>query len=464
VQLADDRARVLLVDGEARWEFRYLRNALTRDPRVAVESVVFHQPAPGTASSPTYGTALPEAPTTSASGADPLGGFDAVVVGDVDPGDVTPEVWERLERYVADRGGTLIFSPGPRFWPGLQGRNETVRKLLPVLDPAPVAVDPNGVDPAHPSLPPGTAVVPSAEALAEANIWPMLQLASDPEQGRVLWAGLPGLPWALAGKGKPGATVLATAGAGSSAPAVLAAQPYGLGKVLWVGTDSTWRWRHRVGDAYHHRFWGQAVRWAAAGKLAAGNAFVRFGPARGRISEGETVTLQARIAEGVPGVSPDLLIAARIFRAGSKPSDSKAVAVVPLRAAAGRPRTFEGTTPALPAGSYVVRLDAPQVAEALGLGTSKNEPEAALEVVARDTTERVELAAARAPLEQLATATGGRVVADHDAHQLPPLLRGRTVTTTRTAETPLWDHPAALSLFFALLTVEWVARKRVGLP
>ena len=44
VQVADDKARVLLVDGEARWEFRYLRNALARDPRVAVEAVVFHQP------------------------------------------------------------------------------------------------------------------------------------------------------------------------------------------------------------------------------------------------------------------------------------------------------------------------------------------------------------------------------------------------------------------------------------
>ncbi|MEO6808460.1 MAG: hypothetical protein ABI353_05050, partial [Isosphaeraceae bacterium] len=31
VQVADDKAHVLLIDGEARWEFRYLRNALVRD-------------------------------------------------------------------------------------------------------------------------------------------------------------------------------------------------------------------------------------------------------------------------------------------------------------------------------------------------------------------------------------------------------------------------------------------------
>ena len=91
-------------------------------------------------------------------------------------------------------------------------------------------------------------------------------------------------------------------------------------------------------------------------------------------------------------------------------------------------------------------------------------PEASLEVTARDTSERVELAADRDPLDRLATATGGRVFPDFDAAQLPPLLRSRTKETTRTEETPLWDHPATLLLFFAILTVEWVTRKRVGLP
>ena len=52
IQVADDKARVLLVDGEARWEFRYLYNALKRDPRVAVEAVIFRSP--GLAQVPTH--------------------------------------------------------------------------------------------------------------------------------------------------------------------------------------------------------------------------------------------------------------------------------------------------------------------------------------------------------------------------------------------------------------------------
>ncbi len=61
IQVADDKARVLVVDGEARWEFRYLFNALKRDPRVAVEAVVFRQPR-FNASIDTYKDALPPPP------------------------------------------------------------------------------------------------------------------------------------------------------------------------------------------------------------------------------------------------------------------------------------------------------------------------------------------------------------------------------------------------------------------
>lgn len=465
VQVADDRARVLLVDGEARWEFRYLRNALARDPRVNVEAVVFHQPKTGLGADNTFAYAAsipPRPPSAAGATGDPLGAFDLIVIGDLNPSDATPELWARLDAYVAERGGTLVLAPGPRNGPGMAS-TEAARKLLPVLDPKVVLVDPSGADPQHPGLPPGAAFEPTAEAVADASAWPMLQLASEPEESRKRWTALPRLPWLMAGKPKPGATALAGAGGDPSA-AVFATQPYGLGKVLWIGTDGTWRWRHRVGDAYHHRFWGQIVRWAAAGKLAAGNSYVRFGPTTPRPGEGEPVRIQARVAEGVAGVRPDLLIAARIFRAGPNPGE--AVAVVPLRPVTGQPRTFEGLAPSLPQGAYVIRLDAPGMAEALALNQSPpaTPPEATVEVVARDTPERVELAATRDPLDRLAAATGGKVLADYEADQIPALLKARKKETVRTEETPLWDQPVSLLLFFGILTVEWVARKRAGLP
>jgi hypothetical protein len=103
----------------------------------------------------------------------------------------------------------------------------------------------------------------------------------------------------------------------------------------------------------------------------------------------------------------------------------------------------------------------PQLAEALHLDPA---PKARLDVIARQTSEDIELSAARDPLDRLAGATGGRVFTDYEAGQLAPLLRARTRTVTRTEETPLWDQPIALIVFFGIMTVEWVTRKRLGLP
>ena len=240
-----------------------------------------------------------------ASETDALGAYDAIFVGDVEPAVMASEVWARLESFVARRGGTLVLCAGPRAWPAAILGVDAVRRLLPVLDPRPVSFDPASVDQTHPGLAAGRRhqarrggrVVADAPARCHSRV----------EPGRL--GGPSALPWALAGRAKPGATTLAAIEGAESGgtSAVIAAQPYGLGKVLWVGTDATWRWRFRVGDTYHHRFWGQVVRWAAAGKLAVGDEWVRFGPDRSKVPEGESPRLTARFADDVAGAVPTFL-------------------------------------------------------------------------------------------------------------------------------------------------------------
>ncbi len=450
IQVSDDKARVLLVDGQARWEFRYLRNALLRDPRIALETVVFRQPETTGSSKPSYEATLPPQPESAGNNPDPLGRFDVVVLGDVDPADLSSKDWSRLDNYVAERGGTLVASAGPRHWASLAA-HETARKLWPVVDADLVPAARLGAEAAAPALAPGAAIEPAVGR--DLVAWPMLQLGGDAAQNQAIWNGLPRQPWLLAGRAKPGATVLATVH-GDDHAVVIAAQAYGLGKILWIGTDATWRFRFRVGDSYHHRFWGQVVRWASLGKLAAGNAMVRFGPDRPRVAEGESPRLQARFSDGALGVGPELLVAARIYKVDrqSGAATGDAVAIVTLRPVPGQPRTFFGDTPALPVGSYRMRLDVPERAELLAVqgDAARNDtlPEAAFEVTARETSEQVELAAARDPLEHLANATGGRVLGDSEADQLAPLLRARTKVIARAEETRLWDQPVAPGAFF----------------
>ena len=110
VIVVDDKARVLLVDAEARWEFQYLRNLLVRDPRVTLEVVVLNQPRLGGRSEGFYQQALPAVP--EAASADPLGGFDVVILGDLKDDDLSTADWERLSWYVAERGGRWCCARG----------------------------------------------------------------------------------------------------------------------------------------------------------------------------------------------------------------------------------------------------------------------------------------------------------------------------------------------------------------
>ena len=229
------------------------------------------------------------------------------------------------------------------------------------------------------------------------------------------------------------------------------AQPYGLGKVLWIGTDGTWRWRYRVGDLHHHRFWGQVVRWANGAKLAVGNRSVRFGPTRPRVPEGDPSTIRAQFADDVQGVGNDLLAAAKVFRRGKEgKAAGEAVAIVPLRPRTDQPRTFEAAAPSLPPGAYLVQLDVPQ------LGTdAPTEIFASLEVVSRDTPERIELAANRDSLDRLAATTGGKVFTVAEVDLLPALLKERTSSARGPRRPPLGSPLGAGALLRR-------ARDRVG--
>src|SRR5439155_1064927 len=44
INVAEDTSKVLLVDGEGRWEFHYIWQALLRDQSMKVKSVLFQQP------------------------------------------------------------------------------------------------------------------------------------------------------------------------------------------------------------------------------------------------------------------------------------------------------------------------------------------------------------------------------------------------------------------------------------
>src|SRR5262249_49142647 len=84
INVADDKAKVLVIDGEARWEFHYLQSALHRDRTMDVQSVVFAQPRVGKVPEDELrktgnpALRLPDGP-------DAFAPYDCIILGDVLP-------------------------------------------------------------------------------------------------------------------------------------------------------------------------------------------------------------------------------------------------------------------------------------------------------------------------------------------------------------------------------------------
>jgi hypothetical protein len=361
---------------------------------------------------------------------------------------------------VADRGGTLVILAGKRFMPvGFPSdATDPLRKLLPIEEPAVVA-------------PRDGFSVTLTEPGKETRF---LELDPDPALSARRWSELPKHYWGVTGRVKPGATSLAWIKTGEDRAglverereqALIARQSYGFGRVLFVGLDSTWRWRFKVGDTYHHRFWGQAIRWAAADKpLVTGNAYVRFGTPQPVYRQGEEIELVARIAEEAGPLKSDLLAGARLVRLQENEPTEEAVALVPLTRRPAQPRVVEGKVRDLPPGRYAIELVMPDLADRLR-GPDDGKPlRAGFTLTPPESRELIDLGARLPLLEELAVKSGGKVYSPEDAPVLVELLTARTVPHVEYHEQRLWQWWVLLVAVMALLTLEWVGRKLAGLP
>ncbi len=290
IAIREEKLKVLVVESYPRWEYRYLRNALSRDPGIDLSCLLFHpglsKPGGGNKD---YIKAFPK-------GLDELSKFDVVFLGDVgvENGQLTPEDCRQLKGLVEHQASGLVFMPG---WDGravlaagdragrpLPGRARLVAAgRLGLADPEPLRAD--RVGPAEPPDQAGR-----------------LAATRTPRSGRAC----PGSSGTLRSSGPRRA---ATSSASTRTPRTSRAGcrcsspgPSAPGKVLFMGTDGAWRWRKGVEDKYHYRFWGQVVRWMAYQRNMAKGETMRlyYVPDQPRMDQ--TLTLHANVME--PGGEP----------------------------------------------------------------------------------------------------------------------------------------------------------------
>ncbi len=280
ITIRDEELKVLVVESFPRWEYRYLRNALERDPGVSVSCLLFHPDLDAVGGGRGY---LDQFPTEKE-----LFEYDVVFIGDVGvgPKQLTPQDCINLKQLVRSQAGGLVFMPGFR---GFENSLQTseLDELLPVV-----------LDQTHPKGHGSSR--PARFSLTEAGRRSLLtRLEPEDNENERVWNGLPGFQWyAAAERAKIGAQVLATHDSDSTSfgrVPLIVTRTVGTGKVLFMGTDGAWRWRKGVEDLYHYRFWGQVVRWMAYQRNMSQGEAMRLFYSPDRPEAGNVLTMNANV-------------------------------------------------------------------------------------------------------------------------------------------------------------------------
>ena len=291
VAVNEDPIQVLLVDSTPRWESRYLAAMFERDRRVHLtrryHSVIVDD----------RSAAL--LPKNQAE----WDAYDMVCLGDLDINELPPEQQRLAGSFVARRGGFLACLAGPRGLPRAFSLG-AVANFLPVRVSLPGNRDPEPV---------------SVSLTTEGTDHPIMQVLNDPGLNRSLWPLLPPLQWvADSVVAKPGAAVLLAAQNPAKTP-IVAAHRYGAGRVFWMGTDESWRWRDRLGERVHQTFWLQVMRWGLAGRLRGQDPRLQVGLDRYLLGPGESTELKVRVGRksGEPPVEPPDVTLVRLAENGT---------------------------------------------------------------------------------------------------------------------------------------------------
>jgi hypothetical protein len=432
VVVNQDPIRLLLVDSTPRWESRYLAAMFERDRRVIFtrryHSVILQE------------QNLALLPKTQAE----WDGYDMVCLGDLDGNELPPEQQEYLVNFVARRGGFLVCLAGPRGLPRAFSLG-TLARLLPV----------------RVAMQPGKDSEPVTVALtAQGADHPIMQILNDPGYNQKLWPLLPPLQWtADFVVAKPGATVLLSAQNSAKTP-IVAIQRYGAGRVFWMGTEESWRWRDRLGERVHQTFWLQVMRWGLAGRLRGQDPRLQVGLDRYLMSPADSAELKARVVtgRGEPANDPPVVKLERIGDTGQVLAGSeKTLEMSPMAEAPG---IWRLSLHGLEEGLWrVTTRHGGQ--ELQGLTESRE-----LVVRSQNGVEGLELGGDLPGLTRMANVGGHQAgTADQAEAQMQDLASKLKPRDQEHRETiRLWSNYGSMALVMALLCAEWVLRKRHGLP
>ncbi len=427
------KPRVLYLEGEPRWEYKFIRRALENDKNVQLVTVL------RTTQNKIYrqGTDGPkELEDGFPDKVDDLFRYQAIVLGSVEAAYLNTRQQELLKVFVDRRGGGLLLLGGRASLSEGGWNRSAMAELLPtvlpdrketfVRDPANVELAPAGIE----SL--------------------ITRLTENPAANAERWKKLPYLAdYQDAGTPKPGAAVLASMNPGGKGlMPLLITQNYGRGRTAILATGGTWRWQmsQPVEDQTHEMFWQQLLRWLSAdtpGRMLASTP-------RPMLLDDGKVKLTADVRDKSYLASADARVEARII------GPEATGATIEMTPDPVNPGIYTAEWNAEKQGSYIAEISAKRGEEEMGKDTVAFQRQDGM-AENFHSEQNVEL------LTRLAEQTGGRYWKPADVAKLPQEIdySGAGITVRETRD--LWNMPAVFLVLIGLRAAEWLLRRRWGI-
>ncbi len=426
------KLKVLYVEGEPRYEFRYLKNAILRDKSLDFACLLLS--GDDLNSGGEGNIAVSGFPTDEKS----LFEYDIIVIGDVPRSYFSDEQLQAIRRFVEDRGASLLVIAGEQHMP-----HEYAGTPLEAVLPANFSPSPDPITTDEQS---------QWQLTPEGRRSPITQLEDDSIESDHVWQTLPGMFWAAGvQRVKPGATVLAVhpTRRNSDGPYPLALmQPFGAGKCYMELVDSTWRWRWRVGDRYFYRYWGQVFRTLTPKELPGNSRYVQMNADRNSYLLGDRVQLNARLLDAYYHPIKVPSATATITTEGGQTQH------ITLQSTPGSPGLYTAQYQPDHVGKYDVSVISPVNPEAKA-GSAFVVETLALERQKPELDEPF--------LKKVAAAGGGKYYGADQLERWMRSLKNNPLSVHSEQEIELWSAPGLLMLFLLPLSIEWLVRKRKGL-
>jgi uncharacterized membrane protein len=432
VDVPRKRRRILYVEGEPRWDYKFVRRAVDHDPSVQLVTMLRTSPNKFYRQGVDHPEELEDGFPVKA---EELFEYDALMLGSIEAAYFTPEQQEMIKEFVNRRGGTLLLLGGRR---GLADGGWGTSKVAEVLPAALAAGDANTFVREKAAV---ELTVQGADSL-------ICRFDEDPEKNAQLWKEMPALAdYQRVGELKPAAVQLLAFRLGGETQPLLVLQNYGRGRALILASGGTWRWKMGLphDDTRHHTFWQQLLR-----------SLVANSPGTVTISSDQTLYADRS----------DVALRAEVRTKEYQPANNATVTAVvtpetgppltvELSPSAEEPGVYESSLTAAAPGAYRVEVSAFVADQALGSEAFHFRRQ---DGVAED----FRPAQNRELLTKLAEQTGGRYWTLDELAALPEEIRYSEAGVTAREIMDLWDMPFFFLLLLTLRAAEWLLRRRWG--